>query len=98
MTHKTSLHKELKELLSKYDEKMEIYDKHYLECKEVYDAVLNIPFVKNLQEENEYLRNSMKQISNSLTDEHINPRFIYTDDGETIFSKQAAMQRQEYQY
>ena len=98
MTHRYSLHEELKQLLDRYDEKMEIYEKHYHECKEVYDAVLNIPFVKNLKAENEFLKNSMKQISNSLNDEHINPRFIYTDDGETMFSKKARIQRQEYQY
>ena len=98
MTHKSSLHEELKQLLDRYDEKMEIYEKHYHDCKEVYDAVLNIPFVKNLKAENEFLRNSMEQISNSLTEEHMNPKYIYTDEGETMFSKKALMKRQEYQY
>ena len=83
MTHRSSLHEELKQLLNKYDENMELYEKHYQECKEVYDAVLNIPFVKNLKAENEFLKNSMKQIANSLNEEMATTNKI---------------QRQEYEY
>ena len=75
----SSLHEELRDLLNKYDKNMELYEKHYRECKEVYDAVMSIPLVYNLKAENEFLRDTIRQIHNSLDEENMNPKYFKQD-------------------